>query len=127
VLVYITAFPTYQRAGWHVYGGTSASSPQLAALTALADQERKAASKAPLGNINPAIYSHTSWFSDVVAKTEGTAASGVLDNNQLWQYNADGSVSPGPVAGWPTLPGYDMTTGLGTPWAPAYVAGLAGS
>jgi subtilase family serine protease len=125
VLVYITAFPTYQRAGWHVYGGTSASSPQLAALTALANQERAAASKAPLGNINPAIYSNTSWFTDVLPVTEGTAASGVLDNNQLWQYNADGSVSPGPVAGWPTLTGYDMTNGLGTPNAAAYVSGLA--
>src|SRR5438309_11886219 len=29
VLVYITAFPSYQRSGWHVYGGTSAASPQL--------------------------------------------------------------------------------------------------
>jgi len=49
----------------------------------------------------------------------------MLDNNQLWQYNPDGSVSPGPVPGWPTLPGYDMTTGLGTPNAAAYVSGLA--
>jgi subtilase family serine protease len=126
VLVYITAFPTAQRAGWHVYGGTSASSPQVAALTALANQERAAANKAPLGNINPAIYSNTSWFTDVVAHTEGTAASGMLQNNQLWQYNADGSVSPGPVAGWPTLVGYDLTNGLGTPMAATYVSGLAG-
>jgi subtilase family serine protease len=127
VLVYITAFPTYQRAGWHVYGGTSSASPQLAALTALANQERAAAVKPPLGNINPLIYANSSWFTDVGPLTQGTAASGQLVNNRLWQYNADGSVSPGPVAGWPTLPGYDMTTGLGTPWAPAYVAGLAGS
>ncbi|HEY8775401.1 MAG TPA: S53 family peptidase [Gaiellaceae bacterium] len=127
VLVYITAFPTYQRPGWHVYGGTSSASPQLAALTALADQERAAAAKAPLGNIDPLIYANSSWFTDVGPVTEGTAASGQLLNNQLWQYNADGSVSPGPVPGWPTLSGYDMTTGLGTPWAPAYVTGLAGS
>jgi subtilase family serine protease len=127
VLVYITAFPTYQRAGWHVYGGTSAASPQLAALTALADQERTAAAKPPLGNINPLLYANNSWFTDVLPVTEGTAASGQLVNNQLWQYNADGTVSPGPVPGWPTLTGFDMTTGLGTPWAPAYVAGLAGS
>jgi subtilase family serine protease len=127
VLVYITAFPTYQRAGWHVYGGTSASSPQLAALTALANQERAAVNKPPLGNINPIIYSNTSWFADVLPVIEGTAASGHLVNNQLWQYNADGTVSPGPVAGWPTLAGYDMTTGLGTPAALAYVSGLAAS
>ncbi len=127
VLVYITAFPTYQRAGWHVYGGTSAASPQLAALTALANQERAAAAKPPLGNINPLIYAHTSWFDDVQPVVEGTAQSGHLVDNQLWQYNADGTVSPGPVPGQPTLNGYDMTTGLGTPDAAAYVNGLAGS
>lgn len=127
VLVYITAYSTVQRAGWHVYGGTSAAAPQLAALTALADQERAANSKPPLGNIDQLIYQNPSWFTDVVPVTQGTAASGVLDNNQAWQYNADGSVSPGPISGWPTLDGYDMTTGLGTPWAPNYVAGLAGS
>jgi len=61
-----------------------------------------------------------------VPVTQGTAASGVLDNNQLWQYNPDGSVSPGPVAGQSTLTGYDMTNGLGTPMAASYVNGLAG-
>jgi subtilase family serine protease len=127
VLVYITAFPTYQRSGWHVYGGTSAASPQLAALTALADEKRAEAKKSPLGNINPLLYSNPGWFTDVVPVVQGTAESGRLVNNQLWQYNADGSVSPGPVPGWPTQAGYDMTTGLGTPSAPAYVNGLAGS
>jgi subtilase family serine protease len=128
VLVYITAFPKYQRSGWHVYGGTSAASPQLAALTALADEQRADAGKPGLGNINPLLYANNgSWFRDVQPVIEGTAQSGHLVNNTLWQYNADGSVSPGPVPGWPTLNGYDMTTGLGTPWAPTYVAGLAGS
>jgi subtilase family serine protease len=127
VLVYITAYPTYQRSGWHVYGGTSAASPQLAALVALAEQERTAAHKAPLGNINPLIYANPSWFNDVVAQSFGTALSGQLDDNTLWQFNADGSVSPGPVPGWPTSPGYDMTTGLGTPNAAAFVSGLASS
>jgi len=128
VLVYITAFPQYQRAGWHVYGGTSAASPQVAALTALAEQERAAAGKRPLGNIDPLIYNHPEWFTDVKPVTEGTAASGQLVNNRDWDYNGDGAaVTPDPVPGWPTLTGYDMTTGLGTPKAPAYVGGLAGS
>lgn len=125
VLVYITAYPAYQRSGWHVYGGTSAASPQLAGLTALAAQERREAGKPPLGNIDPALYTHPGWFTDVKPVTEGTAASGKLVDNRLWQFNADGSVSPGPVPGWPTTNGYDMTTGLGTPWAPNYVHGLA--
>jgi subtilase family serine protease len=126
VLVYITAYPTYQRPGWHSYGGTSAASPQLAALTALAAQQRAAANKPPLGNINAQLYANPSWFTDVDQVHEGTAASGQLVDNNLWQFNADGSVSPDPVHGWPTTGGYDMTTGLGTPWAPAYVAGLVG-
>jgi subtilase family serine protease len=125
VLVYITAFPSYQRSGWHVYGGTSAASPQLAALTALAAQKRAAAGKPPLGNVDPLLYANPQWFTDVKPAKEGTAQSGSLVNNRLFQFNADGSVSPGPVPGWPTTNGYDMTTGLGTPNAPAYVAGLA--
>jgi subtilase family serine protease len=128
VLVYITAFPQYQRAGWHVYGGTSAASPQVAGLTALADQERKAAGKASLGNIDPLIYAHPEWFTDVQPVVEGTAQSGHLVNNREWDYNGDGNaVTPDAVPGWPTQSGYDMTTGLGTPNAPAYVSGLAGS
>jgi subtilase family serine protease len=110
-----------------VYGGTSAASPQLAALVALAEQERAAAHKAPLGNIDPLIYANPSWFTDVTAITEGTAQSGKLVDNTLWQGNADGSVSPGPVPGWATSAGYDMTTGLGTPNAAAFVSGLASS
>lgn len=128
VLVYITAFPQYQRAGWHVYGGTSAASPQVAALTALAEQERAAAHKPPLGNIDPLIYAHPEWFTDVQQVTEGTAQSGQLVNNREWDYNGNGvAVTPDAVPGWPVLVGYDMTTGLGTPSASAYVTGLAGS
>jgi subtilase family serine protease len=128
VLVYITAFPQYQRSGWHVYGGTSAASPQVAALTALAEQERATAHKPPLGNIDPLLYAHPTWFTDVTPVTEGTAQSGQLVGNQEWDYNGDGvAVTPDPVTGWPTLRGYDLTTGLGTPNAVAYVGGLAAS
>ena len=60
--------------------------------------------------------------------TEGTAQSGQLVNNREWDYNGDGlAVTPDAVPGWPTLTGYDLTTGLGTPNASAYVTGLAGS
>jgi subtilase family serine protease len=129
VLVYITAYPNYQRAGWHVYGGTSAASPQLAGVVALVNTARKDAGNGPIGYLNPILYSGTlpsSDFRDVTATTEGTAASGVLDNNTLWQYNADGSVSPGPVPGWPTQDGWDMTTGFGSPNVGPFVASLTG-
>jgi subtilase family serine protease len=137
VLVWITAFPGYQRPGWHVYGGTSASSPQVAGLIALANEQQAKAGLPPLGFLNPLLYkvgdragaatvpfTAGGSFRDIVPRTYGTAASGVLDDNQLWQYNPDGSVSPGPVPGWPTLPGWDMTTGFGSPRAPAFVSAI---
>lgn len=135
VLVYQTSYPTPAfPAGWASVGGTSAASPQLAALTALADQKRAALGlSGGVGDINPAIYANTDWFNDVGPVTQGSAQSGQLVNNQLWSFNGTGeAVTPGPVPGWPTVAksatdptGYDMTTGLGTPNAAAYVNGLA--
>ena len=53
--------------------------------------------------------------------------SGELSTNQMFDYNGDGqAVSWDAVSGWPVNPGYDMTTGWGTPNAPAYIAALAG-
>jgi subtilase family serine protease len=126
VLVWITAFPTYQRPGWHVYGGTSASSPQVAGLVALANEQQANDGDAPLGYLNPLLYQVGSGavFRDIVPVTEGTAASGVMDDNQLWEYEADGSVAPGPVPGNPTLTGWDMTTGFGSPRASAFIAAV---
>jgi subtilase family serine protease len=124
VLVYTSFFPTISRVGWHVYGGTSASSPQVAALTALAAQQAGHG----LGNINPRIYTNPSAFTDVLPAHEGAAGviSGELSSNRMFDYNGDGvAVTWDPVPGWPTTSGYDMTTGVGTPWAPNYVAALA--
>lgn len=128
VLEYLTAYPNYQTPGWGPSGGTSAASPQMAGVVALAEAERTYSGKTPLGNINRLLYSLPSTdYRDVRAVTEGTAASGVLDNNRLWQYNADGSVSPGPVHGFPTQAKWDMTTGFGSPNVGPFVAALAGS
>jgi len=129
VLVWHTYFP--KAAGppaFGVFGGTSASSPQVAALTAIANQGRAGLGKAGIGDLNSVIYAPSfdkaSAFSDIVPQTYGTAASGVLDDNQMWEYNADGSVQPGPVPGFPTTSGYDLTTGWGSPKAAGYVAQL---
>lgn len=129
VLTYISYFPGYEGpARWGVFGGTSAASPQVAALTAVANQARAAAGKAPIGDLNAVIYGagfdRSAAFSDIVARTYGTVPSGVLANNTMWAFDADGRVVPGPVPGFPTTPGYDLTTGWGSPKAPGYVAQL---
>lgn len=131
VLVYITAFPTYQRPGWHLYGGTSASSPQVAALTALANESRTMAGEGPIGDVAPLLYTHSADFAangafrDIVPTTQGTASVGVLDNNRLWNWNGLGLAdTPGPVPGHPTTPGWDMTTGFGSPLASGYIKTL---
>jgi subtilase family serine protease len=125
VLVYTSFFPNASRVGWHIYGGTSAGSPQVAALTALAAQKAGRG----LGNINAAIYgSAGSWFTDVLPIHQGSAAviSGELSTNRMFDYNGDGlPVTWNAVTGSPTTAGYDQTTGWGTPWAPSYVSGLA--
>ncbi|UTI63662.1 S53 family peptidase [Paraconexibacter antarcticus] len=128
VLVYTSFYPDTNRVGWHIYGGTSSSSPQVAGLVALGNQRQAAKPGGkPLGFLNPLIYSVGSGpaFTDVVPVTEGTALSGRLDDNQDWDYNGDGvAVTKDPVTGNPTTGGYDMTTGFGVPNAAAFVSAL---
>jgi hypothetical protein len=129
VLVFHSYFPEIEGSpAWGVFGGTSASSPQAAALTAIANASRAAAGKAGVGNLNEAIYSSSfprqQAFSDITAHTYGTAPSGVLQDNRMWETGTDGFVTPDPVPGYPTTPGYDLTTGWGSPTAPGYVAAL---
>jgi len=126
VLVYTSFFPNFFRVGWHTFGGTSASSPQVAGVISLANEQQAAASEPPLGALDPLLYRVGSGpaFRDIVPVKQGTAVSGELKNNQLFAFNPDGSVSPGPVPGLPTLTGWDMTTGFGSPQVPAFIAAI---
>jgi len=138
--VYITAYPEYNCGNttgcWDFYGGTSAASPQTAALVALANAARSASGKSPIGFLDPILYSGvgaSSAYTDIVPEHLGTApaafngsdvgvsgtvskSAGDLVDNQMWGTS---------VAGYPTTAGYDATTGWGAPKAPAFVAALA--
>ncbi|HLZ72160.1 MAG TPA: S53 family peptidase [Dehalococcoidia bacterium] len=114
VLVY-TSFPTV-RVGWHIVGGTSAASPQLAALVALANQLADAAHKAHVGYLNPLIYQLPAGdFTDIVPQTFGPGAVTLADNAEF------GSG----IAGMAVTPGYDLATGFGSPKAHSFVHDLA--
>ena len=106
------------RLGWHVVGGTSASSPQLAAVIALANQERASLGKQSIGYLNPVLYTLSSGdFTDTVPQTFGTGSGVVtLDSNE--EYGSG-------VPGMATSSGYDLTTGFGSPAVPNLVSDLA--
>jgi len=106
VLVYITnpgytgivCGTTFCSKGWYVVGGTSASSPEWAAMTAIADQ----INGGPLGYINPALYAigsnparYAADFYDVTTGNNGASAPA--------------------IPGYPATTGWDPVTGLGTP------------
>ncbi len=105
-LVYMT-FPG-TRAGWHVVGGTSASSPQLAGLIALTNQLASSMGKGPVGYLNPLLYRLPARdFNDIIPLTFGTG-SGVT----TLQDNSDYGTG---IPGYSTTVGWDLTTGFGTP------------
>ena len=114
VLVY-TSFPGV-RVGWHIIGGTSAASPQLAALIALTNQLADAAQKAHVGYLNPYLYGlQGSDFNDILPETFGPGAVTLGDNSQF------GSG----IAGMAVTSGYDLATGRGSPKADQLVHHLA--
>ena len=99
-----------------IFGGTSAGSPQWAALIAIADQ----AGDGRLGFINPMLYSiakspslYTSAFQDIT----------VGDSTFI---GTDSNGGPVTIEGYNTHTGWDAVTGLGTPIAKVLVKILTG-
>jgi len=94
-------------AGWFQVGGTSAGTPQWAALIAITNSMRAAARKSSLSSTNTTLYSlaKTGLNSEFRAVTQGT----------------NGTCGKMCTAG----PGYDYVTGLGTPQVSALVTALA--
>jgi subtilase family serine protease len=100
--------------GYYSFGGTSAGSPQWAALVAIADQKAGGS----LGFINSALYkiSHdsTSYAANFHDITSGNNAALELDSNNH-------VVS---IPGYAATAGWDPTTGLGSPIADSLVDAL---
>jgi subtilase family serine protease len=85
---------------FHIFGGTSAATPQFAGVVAMADQ----VAGGPLGNINKALYSipYGGGLTDV---TSGNNGIGPFTNSDGKTYD---------VPGFSAGPGYDLASGLGT-------------
>lgn len=83
-------------------GGTSASTPVIAAMVALINDKRLRAGKPSLGWLNGALYSAPvqSILEDV---TTGTSKGCGPFNRTAW------------TSGWTAAPGWDAVTGLGVP------------
>jgi subtilase family serine protease len=95
--VYNTAGLLAGDTGWWAVGGTSAGTPQWAALVAIADQGRALDGLGSLANAQALIYSlPATAFHDITTGSNGSSA-GV---------------------------GYDLVTGRGSPFADRAVAGL---
>jgi subtilase family serine protease len=102
-----TGFPVYDsvaysgQSGWFQLGGTSAGAPQWAGIIAVADQQRKAASKSVFAAWNSskltypthaALYAVSTGMADITTGTNGTCGSSCTASA-----------------------GYDFVTGLGSP------------
>jgi subtilase family serine protease len=86
---------------YYRFGGTSAGSPQWAAITAIVDQ----LAHHRMGNINTALYllaklpPSSNPFHDIADGSNNSVPDG----------------NGGTITGYTAVPGYDMATGLGTP------------
>jgi len=92
--------------GWFAIGGTSLSSPLWGALTADRDSYQGHRS----GNMNPLLYS---WFNTDPSRY----FNDVTGNGKLQQAATNNGL-------YPTTPGYDEATGIGTPKFAAVITGL---
>jgi hypothetical protein len=114
--------------GWEVIGGTSAGTPQWAALIAIADQGRALIGSAALDGATgtlPAIYA--------LAKTSSVYAANfhdIADSQSFFGFNPFGWFGFGGFRRWffmsgaSATTGYDTVTGLGSPRAGNLVAAL---
>jgi subtilase family serine protease len=96
---------------YHIFGDTSAATPEFAGIVAMADQ----VAGQPLGWLNNALYKlrHRAGIVDV---TQGNNDIGPFTNSDGLTYH---------VPGYAAAPGYDLASGLGTLDAASFVPALA--
>jgi subtilase family serine protease len=114
------------------YGGTSLASPLFAGISALVDQARAMHGKAPMGLASQWLYNLPAGaVRDVTAPPDGTGNAVTGDPDAMAQFygsrysgslfnvtfNQDSSLA--------TASGWDDVTGVGAPYAPAFVAALS--
>jgi subtilase family serine protease len=107
-LVYYTF--TRSDSGWHIFGGTSESSPLFSGIVAIATQ----AAGHRLGQLNPQLYALGSGGPGIPDITRGTNTVTFTQHGRKVT-----------VQGFPAKGGYDMSTGLGSVNAAQLVAALA--
>lgn len=83
----------YVQGSWYLIGGTSLSAPVWGAVLTLVNEARIAAGKSTVGFIHPVIYQHPEAFNDITVGSNPGCNS----------------------TGFPTAPGWDPVTGLGSP------------
>jgi kumamolisin len=119
-LIYGTA-GAFNGKGWQLSGGTSLASPLWAALAALADQQTR---DHRLGLLSPALYqidrADPVAFHDVTVGGNNYLARRGFPNNYHCRYQHQRAESC-----YRATKGYDMATGLGTPYAARLVSDLS--
>jgi hypothetical protein len=101
-----SGYDLYLNGAWGTGGGTSASAPVLAAFAALVDSSPPCRG-VPVGFLNPALYriASTAYAQNFVDVTKPNSFSGDATTDL---FDPSGGL-------YPVGPGYDMTTGLGSP------------
>jgi subtilase family serine protease len=98
-----SSYPVFGLKGWFQLGGTSAATPQWAALIAIANSSRRANGKAPLTGGPAVLYdvANAANYHDITTGTNGTCGIKCM-----------------------ATAGYDYVTGLGSPKAASLIPAL---
>jgi subtilase family serine protease len=110
----LTGYVIFAEGEWQVVGGTSASAPLWAAMTSLVDAYPTCRGRT-VGFANPALY--------LIAGTDYAGNFHDVSAPSPLGYATNDSLTKG-IQPFPVTAGYDMTTGIGTPIAPALAASL---